>query len=148
MNAPSQWETMLQCNVISHWLGPFTKWTLHIPLSCITWKVICLFYSLPYMSCHIGKQPTWQWGNGIWNRYVSNVDFWIMRITLLLSQYTCLQSSLKYKRHRIPKRKCFSSQPAVVFAQYVKARCLAENEDVVGAAPIGDAPTTSEWSTI
>ena len=23
-----------------------------------------------------------------------------------------------------------------------------ENEDVVGAAPIGDAPTTSEWSTI
>ena len=23
-----------------------------------------------------------------------------------------------------------------------------ENEDVVGAAPAGDAPTTSEWSTI
>ena len=23
-----------------------------------------------------------------------------------------------------------------------------ENEDVVGAAPVGDAPTTSEWSTI
>ena len=23
-----------------------------------------------------------------------------------------------------------------------------ENEDVVGAAPTGDAPTTSEWSTI
>ena len=22
-----------------------------------------------------------------------------------------------------------------------------ENEDVVGAAPLGDAPTTSEWST-
>ena len=26
--------------------------------------------------------------------------------------------------------------------------CLVENEDVVGAAPTGDAPTTSEWSTI
>ena len=25
---------------------------------------------------------------------------------------------------------------------------LGENEDVVGAAPAGDAPTTSEWSTI
>ena len=25
---------------------------------------------------------------------------------------------------------------------------LVENEDVVGAAPTGDAPTTSEWSTI
>ena len=23
-----------------------------------------------------------------------------------------------------------------------------ENEDVVGAAPVGDAPTTSEWSTL
>ena len=26
--------------------------------------------------------------------------------------------------------------------------CLVENEDVVGAAPRGDAPTTSELSTI
>ena len=26
--------------------------------------------------------------------------------------------------------------------------CVVENEDVVGAAPTGDAPTTSEWSTI
>ena len=25
---------------------------------------------------------------------------------------------------------------------------LLENEDVVGVAPTGDAPTTSEWSTI
>ena len=25
---PSQWETMLQCNVVSHWLGAFTKWSL------------------------------------------------------------------------------------------------------------------------
>ena len=29
-----------------------------------------------------------------------------------------------------------------------KARCQVENEDVVEAAPTGDAPTTSEWSTI
>ena len=28
------------------------------------------------------------------------------------------------------------------------ARCSDENEDVVGAAPTGDAPTTSERSTI
>ena len=30
----------------------------------------------------------------------------------------------------------------------LKPRCQVENEDVVGAAPTGDAPTTSEWSTI
>ena len=51
-------------------------------------------------------------------------------------------------RHQISNLKCFSSRPAVVFGLYIKARCLAENEDVVGAAPTGDAPTTSEWSTI
>ena len=50
--------------------------------------------------------------------------------------------------HRIPKLKCFSSRLAVVFAQFIEARCYVENEDVVGAAPTGDAPTTSEWSAI
>ena len=29
----------------------------------------------------------------------------------------------------------------------LKPVCSVENEDVVGAAPAGDAPTTSEWST-
>ena len=41
---------------------------------------------------------------------------------------------------------CFSARRAVVFVQYIEARFLVENEDVVGAAPAGDAPTTSEWS--
>ena len=26
--APSQWEMTLQCNVTSHWLGEYTKWSL------------------------------------------------------------------------------------------------------------------------
>ena len=34
------------------------------------------------------------------------------------------------------------------FSQSIEARCYVENEDVVGAAPTGDAPTTSEWWTI
>ena len=37
VNAPSQWEMTLQCNVISHWLGVFTKWSLRyggINFSC------------------------------------------------------------------------------------------------------------------
>ena len=29
---PSQWEPTLQCNVASHWLGAYTKWSLH-PMS-------------------------------------------------------------------------------------------------------------------
>ena len=27
-NAPSQWEMTLHCNVASHWLGAYTKWSL------------------------------------------------------------------------------------------------------------------------
>ena len=49
--------------------------------------------------------------------------------------------------HPIPKLECFSSSLAVVFAQAIEAMCLVE-KDVVGAAPAGDAPTISEWSTI
>ena len=30
MNAPSQWETTLHCNVVSHWPGTYTKWSLHL----------------------------------------------------------------------------------------------------------------------
>ena len=48
----------------------------------------------------------------------------------------------------IRKLKCFSSRLVVVFVKYIEARCEVENEDVVGAAPTGDAPTTSEWATI
>ena len=50
--------------------------------------------------------------------------------------------------HQIPKPKYFSTRLAVVFAQSIEASCLVENKDVVGAAPTGNVPTTSEWSTI
>ena len=30
--ASSQWETMLQCNIVSHWLGAYTKWSLYMNL--------------------------------------------------------------------------------------------------------------------
>ena len=31
---PSQWETMLQCNIIPHWLGAYTKLSLYMHLFC------------------------------------------------------------------------------------------------------------------
>ena len=46
------------------------------------------------------------------------------------------------------KLKWFSSRLPVVCAQSTEAKCWVDNEDVVGAAPTGDAPTTSELSTI
>ena len=51
--------------------------------------------------------------------------------------------------HQMSKLRLFSSRLAVVCAQSTEAKCLVDNEDVVGAAPTGDdAPTTSELSTI
>ena len=58
-----------------------------------------------------------------------------------------LPQNLLYKRHQTNKIKCFSSHLAVIFSQSNEARCWVENEDVVGAAPTGNAPTTSKWST-
>ena len=49
---------------------------------------------------------------------------------------------------RRAKSPCFSSRFAVVFLQYIETRGKVENDDVTGAAPTGDAPTTSEWSQI
>ena len=64
-----------------------------------------------------------------------------------------LYSENKYRkisniwRKKITKFKCSSPHLAVVLAQAIDARHWVENEDVVGAAPTGDAPTTFEWST-
>ena len=35
--APNQWETMLHCNIMSHWFGAYTKWFLYIH-QCTTWS--------------------------------------------------------------------------------------------------------------
>ena len=60
------------------------------------------------------------------------------------------QMQITYRKicdtHKIPKFKYFLSRLAVVFVQYIEAKCWVENEDVVDAAPTGDAPTTVEWS--
>ena len=50
--------------------------------------------------------------------------------------------------HQNLKLKWFLSLLAVASVQSIEPRDYVEHEDVVGAAPTGDAPTTSEWSTI
>ena len=51
------------------------------------------------------------------------------------------------RQHQIPNFKCFLFHLAFVFVQSVEARYYGDNEDIV-EVPMGDAPTTSEWSTI
>ena len=62
--------------------------------------------------------------------------------------FETLSSSLwrhRNETHQISKLNAFTSRLAVVFAQYIEARCEVDNEDVVGAGPTGYAPITSEW---
>ena len=48
--APSQWETTLHCNVVSHWLGTYTKWSLCTSRTLITnsqlssWPLCCQWW--------------------------------------------------------------------------------------------------------
>ena len=51
MYAPSQWETTLQCNGISHWQGAYMKWSLcpvNPKLTTFEWNVehLRIFFSL------------------------------------------------------------------------------------------------------
>ena len=39
---PSQWETTLHCNVVSHWMGIYTKWSLPV---CIEAEFVILHKS-------------------------------------------------------------------------------------------------------
>ena len=45
--APSKWETMWQCNIVSYWLGAYTKWSLYakVPHCKILQNWVLLIYS-------------------------------------------------------------------------------------------------------
>ena len=70
------------------------------------------------------------------------------RYTTRMVIFTQIPSSLQYKTHQIPTLKIVLYCLAAIFAESLEARCLVDHSDVVGAAPTGDATTTSEWSTI
>ena len=63
----------------------------------------------------------------------------LLFVTWCFSRY---RQTANIRRTKSQKLQCFSSRLAVVFVQPIEARCLVENEYVIGAAP------TSEGSTI
>ena len=56
--APCQWETTLQCNVVSHWMGAYTKWpllrlcykrlTIHVVVYHILFRVTPMLLGISY----------------------------------------------------------------------------------------------------
>ena len=90
-----------------------------------------------------GIHRTWIWG------FIAVLCIGVKNSTLLKipSLMLWLPSNLYYKSHRCPKLKFLSSGFAVVFVQSIDAKFLVENEDIVGASPVGAAPTTSQRLT-
>ena len=166
----SQWEMTLYCNVISHWLGTYIKWSLDFSL--LSWWVAdnvafnvdvlltmacCYQY---YLHCTV-RMPSM-----CLFRLCSHWSCWWSghhHILYHSTRYHCFciaiatRGLFQYKDYcRISNIRCTESPNlnnsrlylAVVSTQSIEARCYVENEDVFGAAPTGAAPTTSEWSTI
>ena len=59
VNVPSQWEMALHCNVVSHWLGAFTKGSLqsvhkhdylHDSWGCLTFKIVLAAWQIWFKS--------------------------------------------------------------------------------------------------
>ena len=62
--APTQWEMLLHCNDISHWLGAYLDWSLLKGCASCTPPAIKstshLYRSQPfYFTSHIKRQTTW-----------------------------------------------------------------------------------------
>ena len=72
------------------------------------------------------------------------LSWWQFRYAMLHRIQTSTIKPLN-KMYKISKLNCFSSHLAIVLAQSIQSRCSVENEGVVGEAPTGYAPTTSEW---
>ena len=57
VNAPNQWETTLLCNVVSYWLGVFTKWSLLWASNLNKLKTLYLYKI--HISQHMDKILMW-----------------------------------------------------------------------------------------
>ena len=59
VNAPSQWEMTLHCNVISHWLDAFTKWSLMVHWGTkLKRNIKILVFS--FKQLHLKNSSKWQ----------------------------------------------------------------------------------------
>ena len=135
-----------------------TKYTYHIYhsrysiLSYILWESASIFH------CHINVCCT-----DFFRRHMYILlSFLSTKVRQVVKSSPCgrqrhihtLSYYLKYhkfsntRRIKSTKLKCVSSRLAVISVQYIETRCSVDNEDVIGAAPTGDALSTSEWSTI
>ena len=59
--APNQWETTLHCNVVSHWLGAYTKWSLHFRSVTPHEQIGEVIHVIPSKYAISNMTQQWQW---------------------------------------------------------------------------------------
>ena len=120
VHAPSQWETMLQCNVVSHWLGACTKLSRLYYLW--SWYVISSeVYVMCSCWCLVGMLrpciPEFHGNKTDLLMYLFvEFYFWYMYCETYNISHTLVGNE------------------------------IVDHSDVVGASPVGAAPTTSSFS--
>ena len=113
--------------------------------SCLSLDVLNLYYQFLMDSCHAVASAS------PFLFIVASLALGILFIVPNACEFTVkIMGKINY--HQTSNISLTKSQnlcvSCLVFAQSIEARCYVEDEDVVGAAPTGDAPTTSEWSTV
>ena len=83
--APSQWETALLCNDVSHWLGANLESALYV---CQTWSSLCLLMAQHLMM--LGHQQT-QW----WLQKKQTLSTKISSAEMILNDTLLLRNSYK-----------------------------------------------------
>ena len=105
MCAPRQWETTLQCNVVSRWLGACTKWSLSVSGASRMYSfaaILSMYYSciihcnidLHYLSISLESLVMYlnvTWDVLTWKRFPHYWSF--CEISLLLAWKNCSTQS-------------------------------------------------------
>ena len=105
---PSQWKTMLHCNIVSHWLGTCTKWFLHA--SGLAPTIIRCIY--PNIGIPI-KKKRWSSDHLIFVMAISKLLIWHsdIEIVFLHNRNSCTGEMVSYGK------KCLVLQKITLICQ-------------------------------
>ena len=126
--APGQWEMALHCNAVSHWLDAYTEWSLMFcPMKILTfWLKLHVYWSI-FLGFWLTTSPQWF---GWWLGTEEGTSIYLIQY-----QGLCCQK---------PYQEC--PQTSIISNTLLGSK-LVDHSDVVGASPVGAAPTTSAFLT-
>ena len=89
--APSQWETTLDCNVVSHRLAAYTKWSCRDSIFATPVHITWYWYSLCQSDC-IGRKASSSIIFVLWELWVMQLVFLLIMLSLIRLHHfsTCI----------------------------------------------------------